>query len=170
MKFQLTNRQIEEAPRQNIPLIFRNPHILHMKHFMLNVTFDITISESGHLKPKTYLLSNSLLTKSTIGLDMKIKYRVNRLKQNRTVDVFFFLARYTICPLYLSGPPSRLVLWWISFQVTTPSFPVVLDTPIVNTSLCLKACSSKWRTSWPSLLSGRYACRSIPINGSPGSG
>lgn len=90
MKFQLTNRQIEEAPRQNIPLIFRNPHILHMKHFMHNVTFDITISESGHLKPKTYLLSNSLLTKSTIGLDMKIKYRVNRLKQNRTVDVFFF--------------------------------------------------------------------------------
>lgn len=92
MKFQLTNRQIEEAPRQNIPLIFRNPHILHMKHFMHNVTFDITISESGHLKPKTYLLSNSLLTKSTIGLDMKIKYRVNRLKQNRTVDVFFFFG------------------------------------------------------------------------------
>lgn len=74
------------------------------------------------------------------------------------------------CRVYLSDPPSRLVLWWISFQVTTPSFPVVLDTPMVNTSLCLKACSSKWRTSWPSLLSGRYACRSIPVNGSPGFG
>lgn len=81
----------------------------------------------------------------------------------------FFLTGHA-CSTYLSGPPSRLVLWWISFQVTTPSFPVVLDTPIVNTSLCLKACSSKRRTSLPSLLSGRYACRSIPINGSPGSG
>lgn len=106
----------------------------------------LPISESGHSTPKFQL-------------------KLTRDHKNNGI-----IGTGDVCRVYLSDPPSRLVLWWISFQVTTPSFPVVLDTPMVNTSLCLKACSSKWRTSWPSLLSGRYACRSIPVNDSPGFG
>lgn len=99
-----------------------------------------------------------------------IQHQSVQLKLTRDHKNNGIIGTGDVCRGYLSDPPSRLVLWWISFQVTTPSFPVVLDTPMVNTSLCLIACSSKWRTSWPSLLSGRYACRSNPVNGSPGFG
>jgi len=51
--------------------------------------------------------------------------------------------------------PCGLVLWWISFHVTTLSRPEVVDLPIVKTSPALNALLSSWQISSPSALPGR---------------
>lgn len=62
----------------------------------------------------------------------------------------------TYCPLID-------VLWWTSFQMTTFSWPVVLERPIVNNKLESKARLRSWRTSRPSLFAGRNAVRWVPL-------
>lgn len=62
------------------------------------------------------------------------------------------------------------VLWWISFQVITPSFPVVRELPIVNTNFLSKATFSISQISFPRRLFGRYAVLVIPLYGDPGLG
>ena len=71
---------------------------------------------------------------------------------------------------YLVGPPSTLVLWWISFHVTWSSRPVVADRPTVNMSRASKAFLKRSLTVRPWALSGRYAWREVPQYGLPGWG
>ena len=71
---------------------------------------------------------------------------------------------------HLCDPPVLDVLWWISFHVMTPETPNVRDSPTVKISFWSKALRSRRKTSFPSLLSGKYAVRRIPENLSPGFG
>jgi hypothetical protein len=66
--------------------------------------------------------------------------------------------------------PSIEVLWWMLFQTTQFSFPVVTDRSIVKTSPASKALFSKPQTSRPSGLAGRYAVRRVPLYDWPGLG
>ena len=71
---------------------------------------------------------------------------------------------------YFWGPPSRCVLWWMSFHVAPLSLPVVVDFPMVKTRRCSNALFSKPRTTWPSLLLGKNACLYVPLYHLPGFG
>ena len=66
--------------------------------------------------------------------------------------------------------PVLLVLWWISFQMTTLSSPVVFDLPTVKIRPALNASRNSLHISSPSAVAGRYAVRWVPLNGLPGLG
>jgi len=68
------------------------------------------------------------------------------------------------------GCPWVWVLWWMSFQTTTLSRPVVCDRPTVKMRRASNARLSNSHTSRPSTLSGRNATRTVPPNCTPGLG
>ncbi len=71
---------------------------------------------------------------------------------------------------HLEGPARRLVLWWMSFQMTESCCSVVFEVPTVKTSLAFHALCRSRSTFCPSALFGRKACCRVPANGWPGFG
>ena len=65
------------------------------------------------------------------------------------------VARNTKRKLYCVGPPEMEVLWWMLFQMTQSSCPVVTDLPIVKVSFASNAFISSFSTFIPSALFGR---------------
>ncbi len=106
-------------------------------------------------------------------IDSKIKYEWKQLKPINQLFLWgkdLVKWKWKTKEAHCEGPPSRLVLWSMSFQMTLFSPPVVLEGQTVKISRKCQALFRSRSTFSPSALFGRKACRWVPANGLPGFG